>query len=91
MFAVVSMRSLSIALIGGSVFVEDLKFTTKNTHLQVEKCSLRVRYWLRKHRTPAPQDVGRTVLGDRPVGQIATKSRFAANVKGVNYVILNNR
>ncbi len=78
------MRSLSFAFLGGAVFISDLRITTRNTHLQVEKVAVLVRYWLTR-----PRRIQAT--GSYADTRSPPKSRLEATLRGVNYVVVNNR
>jgi hypothetical protein len=81
--AEIAMRSVSFSLLGGTVTVSDLRMTTRNTHLQVEKVVLLVRYWLTRPRRFGP--------GGLPEGRKPPQARLEVNLKGVNYIVMNNR
>jgi hypothetical protein len=72
------MGSLSFALIGGRVFIDDLRYTTRNTSIFVHKCAICFRYWRLRHR-----DTPNTLSLDR--------ARMEVQLKGVHFSIMNNR
>ena len=88
------MRSLSLGFLGGVLMISDLRVTTKNTHLQIDKVAILLRYWLTQPRVetaPTPSTSTGGPAAQLDPGLSPRKARLEANLKGVNYIVMNNR
>lgn len=71
------MKSLSISLLGGVVFVQQLQYTSKNMSVRLLEGAVLARLWATIFRKSASQ-------ADLPC-------RLEAQLKGLEVVLMNNR